>query len=285
MVRKTNLFVTTRIFACCLGFALSLASLSPLEAKVLAKVNGADITDTDLKAAMEDLGATLPQELEGKARDSYVLDYLIDTRLVAKKAEDDKVAATEEFTKRMAFYKDKVLMEILLGKIAKEASTEDNIKKTYDTAAKAQKPEIEIRARHILLPTEEEAKAALARVKAGEDFAKVATELSKDPGSEGGDLGYFTKERMVPEFSDAAFKMKVGDISQPVKSQFGWHVIKVEDSRTKPFPTLDAVKDQVSRYVVQKAQSEMILKLRDGAKIERMEEPAAAPTPAEPKKP
>ena len=105
--------------------------------------------------------------------------------------------------------------------------------KPYDEAAKAQKPETEIHARHILVPTEAEAQAALKRVKAGEDFAKVAKEVSKDPGSEGGDLGWFTKDRMVPEFADAAFKLEPGQISEPVKSPFGWHIIQVEEKRAR----------------------------------------------------
>ena len=103
--------------------------------------------------------------------------------------------------------------------------------------------------------------------------------MSKDPGSKGGELGWFTKDRMVPEFADAAFKMQPGQISDPVKSQFGWHIIKVEDKREKKFPTLAEVRDQVARYVVQKAQSEMIVKLRDGAKIERTDPPADATPP------
>ena len=97
----------------------------------------------------------------------------------------------------------------------------------------------------------------MARVKKGEDFAKVATELSKDPGGEGGDLGWFTKDKMVPEFADAAFKMEPGQISDPVKSQFGWHIIKVEEKRMKTFPTFEQIKDQAARYVVQKAQAEL----------------------------
>ena len=124
------------------------------------------------------------------------------------------------------------------------------------------------------MPTEEEAKKALERVKGGEDFAKVATELSKDPGSKGGDLGWFTKDRMVPEFADAAFKLeKPGDISEPVKSKFGWHVIKLEEKRTKEFPKLDQVRDQVVRYIMQKAEGEEVVKLREAAKIERFDAP------------
>ena len=133
----------------------------------------------------------------------------------------------------------------------------------------------EIHARHILVPTEDEAKAALARIKAGEDFAKVATELSKDPAGDGGDLGWFSKDRMVPEFADAAFKLQPGQVSDPVKSQFGWHIIKVEERRMRTFPPFDQVKDQAARYVAQKAQSDLIAALHEGVKIERMDEPPA----------
>jgi peptidyl-prolyl cis-trans isomerase C len=176
-------------------------------------------------------------------------------------------------------------MEDLLGKVAKDAASDAAIQKTYDDVAKQQKPEEEVRARHILVESEPDAQAALKRVKAGEDFAKVANEMSKDPGSKGGELGWFTKERMVPEFAEAAFKMQPGQISDPVKSQFGWHVIQVEERRQKQFPPLDQVRDQVTRYVVQKSQSELILKLREDAKVERTEpekpaDTAATPAPA-----
>jgi peptidyl-prolyl cis-trans isomerase C len=176
-------------------------------------------------------------------------------------------------------------MEALLTDTAKAATTEDAERKAYDEAAKAQPPEPEVHARHILLPTEEEAKAALARIKAGEDFAKVATELSKDPGGEGGDLGWFTKDRMVPEFADAAFKLEPGQVSDPVKSQFGWHIIKVEGKRMKTFPPFEQVKDQAARYVAQKAQTALIASLRDKAKIERFDEAAKPADPAAPAAP
>ena len=149
-------------------------------------------------------------------------------------------------------------MEELLGSVAKAATTEEAERKAYDEAAKAEPPQEEIHARHILLPTEDEAKKALARVKGGEDFAKVANEVSKDTGGDGGDLGWFTKDRMVPEFSEAAFKLKKGEISDPVKTQFGWHVIQVEDTRTKTFPPFEQLKDQAARYVAQKAESEEV---------------------------
>jgi len=255
--------------------ALALAAACPASAKVLATVDGMEITDDDVQVALEDLGPTLPQQIEGPQREAYVLDYLIDLRLVARKAAAEKMGESPDAARRLAYYRDKVMMETLLGKVAKDGATDAAMKQVYDDAAAKQTSEEEISARHILVPTEDEAKAAFKRVKGGENFAKVADEVSKDPGSKGGDLGWFTKDRMVPEFGDAAYKLKKGEISDPVKSQFGWHVIKLEDRRRKPFPSFEEVKTQVAQYVAQKSQSELIMKLREGAKIDRAEAPAA----------
>ena len=264
-----------------LAFAAMVLPLAgPASAKVLAKVNGAEITDEDVHVAAQDLGPTLPQQLKGPQRDAYVLDYLIDLKLAAAEGAKQGGADTPDFARQMAYYRDKTLMEGVLGSVAKAAASDENEHKVYDDVAKQQKPEEEYHARHILVPTEDEAKAALARVKRGEDFAKVADEVSKDPGSQGGDLGWFTKDKMVPEFADAAAKLDKGQVSDPVHSQFGWHIIKLEDKREKAFPPFDAVKEQVVRYVVQKAQSDEIMKLRDAAKIERTD-PPPPPAPAE----
>jgi len=260
-----------------LGLATLPAAFSAAQAKVLAKVDGADITDADVKTALEDLGSALPPQMDPTQRESYVLDYLIDAKLVAKQAEKDKFGTGAEFERKMAYYRDKVMMEGLLSKIAKEAGSDAAMRKVYDEAKGGQKPEEEVSARHILVENENDAKAALKRVKGGEDFAKVADAVSKDPGSKGGDLGWFSKDRMVPEFAEAAFKLKKGEISDPVKSQFGWHIIKLDDRRTKPFPSFDDVKDQLQQYVAQKAQTDAIMKLREGAKIERMSQAPAAP--------
>lgn len=251
------------------------------QAKVLAKVNGVEITDEDLKVAMDDIGQGLPAQMQGPERDAYLLDYLIDLKIVARKAEAEKMDGGAEFARRMAYQRDKALMEGLFSKIAKDATTDAELRKVYNEVSGAQKPESEIHARHILVGTEDEAKAALKRVKGGEDFAKVADAISKDPGSQGGDLGWFTKDRMVPEFADAAFKLEKGQISDPVQSQFGWHVIKLEEKRAKSFPDFEQVKDQVKSYVVQKAQTDQIVTLRDAAKIEKTPDaPVAPPAPA-----
>jgi peptidyl-prolyl cis-trans isomerase C len=250
------------------------------ESKTLATVDGQSITEQDVDDAMADIGSGLPEKMDAAARRKYVLDYLIDLKLVARKALADKLDADPEFARKLAYYRDKIAMETVLGKVAKTADTDAAEHEAYDAAAKAQPPEPEIHARHILLPDEAAAKTALARVKGGEDFAKVATELSKDPGGEGGDLGWFTKDRMVPEFSEAAFKLEPGQISDPVKTQFGWHIIKVEEKRVKTFPPFDQVKDQAARYVQQKAQTELVTGLRKDAKIERFDAPAPSAEPA-----
>jgi peptidyl-prolyl cis-trans isomerase C len=268
-----------------LGLLAALAATARADPKILAKVDGAAITEDDYNDALADIGPGLPEKLEGPEREKYVLDYLIDLRLVAKQALADKLDGTADFARRLAYYHDKLAMEGLLTNVAKSATTEEAERKAYDEAAKAQPPEPEVHARHILLPTEEEAKAALARIKAGEDFAKVATELSKDPAGDGGDLGWFTKDRMVPEFADAAFKLEPGQVSDPVKSQFGWHIIKVEGKRMKTFPPFEQVKDQAARFVAQKAQTALITSLRDKAKIERFAEEAKPPEPAKPTDP
>jgi peptidyl-prolyl cis-trans isomerase C len=286
---SAHLRSTAAALALGLGAILTFAGAASADPKVLAKVDGSPITDEDVAIAMADIGPGLPQKLEGAARQKYVLDYLIDLKLAAKKAEGDKLDQTSDFAKKLAYYRDKLAMEELLGSVAKAATTEDAERKAYEEAAKAEPPQEEIHARHILLPTEDEAKKALARIKGGEDFAKVANELSKDTSGDGGDLGWFTKDRMVPEFSEAAFKLKKGEISDPVHTQFGWHIIQVEDTRTKNFPPFDQVKDQAARFVAQKAESETIAQLHGAAKIEMFDAdgkplpPAAeAPTAAAP---
>ena len=178
--------------------------------------------------------------------------------------------------RRLAFDRNRLLMEALLQDAGKASLSDEAEHKVYEEAIKQMASEEEVHARHILLPTEDEAKAVLAELKKGADFAALAKEKSKDPGgSEGGDLGYFTKDQMVPEFSAVAFKLGKGELSEPVKTQFGWHIIKVEDKRTKPTPSFDQVKAQIDNYIVHRAQAALVEKLRSGANIERLDQPAA----------
>lgn len=275
-----------RLQAGALSAGMTVLAFGPLAftapaaaAEVLATVNGVNITDDDLRIAAEDLGDNIPRQLDAKARRQYLLDYMIDGTLVAREGLQEKLDQGPDFAKQLAYYRSKILMEAVLTKVARDAVTPENLKKTYDDAAKAQKPEEEIHARHILVATQAEAEAVEKRLKAGEDFAKIANELSKDTGSDGGDLGWFTREKVVPAFADAAFRLKVGDISAPVKTEFGWHVIQVLAVRQTQFPPFDQIKNQVTAYVIQKAQTEFVEGLRKNAKIVRME---PAPTPPAP---
>ncbi len=273
------------------AFGVALLAFGPMTvisqraaAEVLATVNGINITDDDLRIAAEDLGDSVPRQLDAKGKRQYLLDYLIDGTLVAQKALGEKLDQGPEFAKQVAYYREKVLMEALLTKVARDAVTPANLQKTYEAAANAQKPQEEIHARHILVATLPEAEAVEKRLKAGEDFAKIAAQVSKDSGSDGGDLGWFTREKVVPEFADAAFKLKVGDVSAPVKSEFGWHIIQVLGVRQAQFPPFDAVKAQVTSYVIQKAQTEFVEGLRKDAKIVRTEPAPVPPAPVPDKK-
>src|SRR6516225_5941274 len=259
------------------------------EDKVLAKVNGAEIRQSDVALAEEELGPSLAQ-MDPSTKEENVLSFLIDMKIVAKAAEDKKVADSDDFKKRMAFTRNRLLMDSLLATEGKAATTDDAMKKVYADASKEISGEQEVHARHILVESEDEAKSVEDELKKGADFAELAKKKSKDPGaSDGGDLGFFTKDQMVPEFSTAAFALEPGKISDPIKTQFGWHVIKVEEKRSRKAPDFEQVKGQIETYVTRKAQAEYVGKLRDAAKIERMDKPEETaksdPKPADPAKP
>ncbi|MGB7077589.1 MAG: peptidylprolyl isomerase [Xanthobacteraceae bacterium] len=249
---------------------------------VVARVNGVDIRQSDLATAEDEVGSSIPQMPPDQKRE-YLITYLSDVIIVAQAAEKQNIADRADVKHRIAFERNKVLMESLLQDTGKAALTDDALHKVYDEAVKQMPPEEEVHARHILVPTEDEAKEIEAELKKGADFATLAKEKSKDPGAaDGGDLGYFTKDQMVPEFSAAAFKLDKGQISDPVHTQFGWHIIKVEDKRIKPTPTFDEVKPQLENYVAHKAQAELVASLRKDATIERLDKPAAVPPAAAP---
>lgn len=272
-----------------LALALLVAAAAPALAQapdpVIAKVNGAEIRQSDLAIADEEIGANLPQGITPDAKREYLITYLTDMILVAQDAEVQGMSATEDFKRRFQMARNKVLMETLLRDQAKKSVTEDAMRKVYDEAVKQMTAEEEVRARHILVEKEDDAKTIAADIRKGANFADTAKKKSIEPGAaeSGGDLGYFTKEQMVPEFAEAAFKAEKGKVSDPVKTQFGWHVILVEDKRKKPAPTFEQVKGQLESFVARKAQTDLVTKLRAAAKIERVGgPPPAAATPAQP---
>src|ERR1700731_1171856 len=270
---------------------LALALLGGLPASaedanpVLAKVNGSEIHQSDVTLAEEELGPSLAQ-MDPATKKENVLAFLIDMKIVAKAAEDKKVENSEDFKKRLSFSRNRLLMDSLLASEGKAATTDEAMKKVYEDASKQITGEQEVHARHILVETEDEAKAVEDELKKGADFAELAKKKSKDPGaSDGGDLGFFTKDQMVPEFSSVAFALEPGKISDPVKSQFGWHIIKVEEKRSRKAPDFEQAKSQIEPYGTRKAQADYVAKLRETAKVERMDassEAAAKPDAMKP---
>jgi peptidyl-prolyl cis-trans isomerase C len=289
--RRTGVVVT--------ALALLIGASAPAVAQdkdpLVAKVNGVEIRQSDLKAAEEEAGQLPPMTPEQKQ--DYMVQFMTDMTLLTQAAEAKKMGQSDEFKRKLEFSRKKLLMESLLQSSAKEALTDAAMQKVYDEAVKSMPPEDEVHARHILIraaqgdeKASDEAKkkidAIIVRLKGGEDFEKIAKENTEDPSGKtnGGDLGWFTKEQMVPEFADAAFNLKQGEISAPVHTQFGWHVIKNEGKRTKPAPSFEDVKPQLEQYVTRKAQAELVTKLRAEAKVERMDKKAEA-TPAAPATP
>lgn len=260
--------------------AAPATAAQPSPGTVIARVDGEPITEADLAIAAEDPALSLPGTDPAQKRE-ILIGYVIDLKLGAKAAEAKKLGDTDAFKRRLAYLRTKLLVDDYIEDETKAAANPAAAKKLYDETVKEMKPEDEVHARHILVDEEADAKKAYTRVKGGEDFAKVAAELSKDPGSktDGGDLGFFSKERMVAPFAEVAFKMKPNEISEPVKSQFGWHVIQVLDRRTKPVPSLEDMKEQLDQYLTRKAQQDAVLSLRQSGKVERLDKPADAATP------
>jgi peptidyl-prolyl cis-trans isomerase C len=277
----TSSLVTRTLGALAIA-ALLGAPIAPVRAQddpVVARANGVDIHQSDLALAEDEIGSNMPAMAPEQKRE-YLISYLADIVVLSQAAEQQKLGDNPEVKRAIAFARNKVLMEALLQKTGDAAETDAALHKVYDEAVKQMSNQEEVHARHILVATEDEAKAIEAELKKGADFATLAKEKSKDPSgaANGGDLGYFTKDEMVPEFAEAAFKLDKGQISDPVHTKFGWHIIKIEDKRIKPVPTFDEVKPQLQNYVAHHAQAELVDSLRKTANIERLDQPKA-PSP------
>lgn len=237
--------------------------------KVVVTVDGKPITEGDLKLAESEVGnelAQLPPEVKRRA----LAEYLIDNKLFANAGEAAKLGDTPEFKAYMEYLRGRALREQYFDKKLKSAISEDEAKKIYNARIAQMKPETEFAARHILVASEEKAKELRAKIAAGEDFAKLAGENSTDPVSkkDGGFLGYFGMGQMVPEFEAAVAKMQKGELSEPVKTAYGWHVIKLEDRRVKAPPSYDQVKDTILNSLAVRKAQEASAEMRGKAKIE-----------------
>lgn len=264
-MKVSQVFHAVALSACVLGAA---ASGARAEDKVVASVNGHAITEADLSLAEAEIGNELGN-LPETTRRRVLVEFMIENQLYAEAAEAEKLGSAPDFDKRMAFWRQRALRDAYFEKSVKASIGIDAAKAIYDDKVKQLPPEEEVQARHILVASEDEAKKMVTRVEAGEDFAQLAKENSGDAGSktQGGMLGYFGKGQMVPQFEEAAFALKKGEVSKPVQSQFGWHVIKVEDRRQKPPPTFDEVKDRLIGSMVQSKAQNIATELRGKAKI------------------
>lgn len=240
---------------------------------VVAKVGKLEITQADLDLAIANLDPQLAQ-LPDEQKKVAALSGAIDVKLLAGNADGEGLKDDAEFKKRMAFIADRELHNIYFKKHVVDAVTEDDVKARYEKEIAALPKQEEVSARHILVKTEEEAKAIIADLDAGKDFIELAKEKSTDPNkSEGGDLGYFTKGRMVPEFEEAAFAMEKGTYTKtPVKTQFGFHVIKLEDKRDAAPPAYETVAQQVRQLVMRDKYLEIIEKAKAEQTVEILDE-------------
>ncbi len=258
-------------------------------AAVVATVNGEPVTETDLSIAMTDLNEQFAQ-LPDDQRRAAALSAIIEIRLLAAEAEKAGLADGDEFAGRMALLRQRALHSAFIDTQVAAGVTDEAVRARYDKQVAETPPTNEIRARHIIVETKEEAEAIIKELEAGGDFEAIAKEKSKDgAAAQGGDLGYFTEGRMVPEFEQAAFAMNVGDYSkEPVQTQFGWHVIKVEDKRVQQPPAFEQVAEQFRALLLREAYFAKVTELREAAAVEISDpalkaalEPSAEEAPAE----
>ena len=247
----------------------SSATAQDTEDKVVATIDGNPVYASQLALAEAEMGSQF-QRLPEDQRRAAVLSALIDIKLMAKQAEEAGVPETEDFKKKLQFLRDRTLHNEYFRTQVVEALTEDEVRARYEKEIAAMPAEQEIRARHILVDSEEQAKAIIAELDAGKDFVELAKEKSTGPsGEQGGDLGYFTRGRMVPEFEEAAFALEPGTYTkEPVKTEFGWHVIEVEDKRDAAPPTYEQVADQIQRLMMQEKYLALLQAAHESADVE-----------------
>jgi peptidyl-prolyl cis-trans isomerase C len=238
---------------------------------VVARVDGTDITQSDVESAMEQLPpqyAQIPRETLIRA----MIEKLIDGTLAANRARAAGVDKSKEFRLARARAELQLLEQIYIKQLVERKVTERAVRRRYERDSKSMTQGRQVRARHILLKTREEAVSAINTLKGGKDFAALAQEISIGPSkTQGGDLGFFKREQMVPAFSKAAFAMKKGEFStSPVQTRFGWHVIKVEDIKSAAPPTFEEVRQQLRAKMSDEVIEKEMQDLRKGAKIEHL---------------
>jgi len=240
---------------------------------VVATVDGKDITRVDVFRYIKMMPANI-QQLPPQAIWPLAMEQVINTRVVQNKAENAALDNDPEVAEQLGMAKQQIVRSIYVQRAVDKEISESDLKKKYnDTIGKSPAIE-ELHAAHILVDSEAKAKDLIAKLKDGGDFAKLAAENSGDPGNKtkGGDLGWFAKQDMVPEFSDAAFKIGVGKISEtPVKTQFGYHVVKVLEKRERPKPSFDEVKPMIQVELRREKLENMLEGWKSSAKVEKFD--------------
>ena len=236
---------------------------------VVATVGGVEILKSEIDLAVTGLDPQLANLPDAQKRVA-ALSSVIDIKLLAADASKEGLQDDAAFKQRIAYLTDRELHNAYFKKHVVDAVTPDEVKARYEAEIAKIEPQDEVRARHILVKTEDEAKAVIADLDGGKDFAELAKEKSTDPNkSEGGDLGFFGKGRMVPEFEAVAFTLEPGTYTkEPVKTQFGFHVIKVEEKRKQPPPALEQVEGQVRQIVMRDKYVELLEKAKADAGVE-----------------
>ncbi|HZY68152.1 MAG TPA: peptidylprolyl isomerase [Devosia sp.] len=236
---------------------------------IVATVGGEAITEADLAFAAEDVGANLNQVPPDQLR-AVLLAQMIDLKLMAQAGEAAGVQDDPLFQLRLDYLTDRALRRSYATEAVSNTITDEAIQAEYDRQIAAIPQEDEVHARHILVSTEEDARAVKAELDAGADFAELARTKSIEPNAaqSGGDLGYFKQAVMVKPFADAAFAMEVGQVSDPVQTQFGWHIIKVEDRRPAAKPTLEELGPQIGQQLYVQKYREVFDGLRQSTTID-----------------
>ena len=280
--------------ACAYALAATLA-LVPLTASaqqaqpepgqdpVVATVTGDDIHLSEVI----DTQAQLPQQYQSMPMEAMfpaLVERVIDIRLVAREARANGIADDPDVRRELAQIENQIISQVFLTRHIDAMITDEEVQARYDEHIAALPPDEEISARHILLVTEEDALAVIASLGEGADFIELAAEKSIGPSADrGGDIGYFGRGNVVPEFADAAFALEPGQTSEtPVQSEFGWHVIKVDDRRAVAPPSLEEMREQFVTEISQQLIAELIGELRDAAAIERFNMDGSPKTEPEP---
>lgn len=264
------------------GLAISVSfgagALSAQEAPVVARVGDATITETEVSLAAADFANELAQVPEAQRR-GILVNVLVDMELLAQAGEDAGLDKAPEFEKRVEFLRRRALRNAFVEQELVNSLTDEEVKAAYDRQIASFKPQEELRARHILVGSREEAEKIIAELDAGGSFEELAAENSTDGTAQnGGDLGYFSRGQMVDPFEDAVFELEAGSYTkEPVETQFGWHVIKLEDKRMSAPPPLADVEDQVRTILLRQKFEETMAALRAKYKVEIVDPSLAEP--------